>query len=54
MKPSENSEKETPPSPRKPYRRPVLTVYGDLRQITQTSSASGKANDKSTGKNKSR
>jgi hypothetical protein len=54
MTPSQDSTKGAPPRPRKSYRRPVLTVYGDLRQITQTSSASGSTNDKSTGKNKSR
>jgi hypothetical protein len=39
---------------RKPYRRPELRVYGDLREITQTTSAMGSKMDMSTGMNKSR
>jgi hypothetical protein len=38
---------------RKPYRRPKLTMYGNLREITQTSTVAGTKNDKTTGMNKS-
>lgn len=38
----------TPP-PRKPYRSPKLTVYGDVREITQTTTDMGKAMDAITG-----
>lgn len=37
---------------RKPYRRPKLTVYGSVREITQAASSMGKANDSITGMNK--
>jgi hypothetical protein len=36
-------------APRKPYRRPRLTIYGDLRQITQTTMAMGSSRDMTTG-----
>jgi hypothetical protein len=36
-------------APRKPYQRPKLTIYGDLRQITQTTSAMGRSIDMTTG-----
>jgi hypothetical protein len=39
---------------KKTYHRPKLTVYGNLREITQTSTASGSVKDTTTGKNKSR
>lgn len=39
---------------KKPYRRPTLRVYGDLREITQASNANGTAMDMSTGMNKSK
>ena len=39
---------------RKPYRSPKLTVYGDLRDITQTSMSSGTVMDAVTGMNTSR
>jgi len=29
-----NTKRETPQSTKKPYTRPRLTVYGDLRKIT--------------------
>lgn len=29
------------PAPRKPYRRPVLHVYGNIRAITQTVGPNG-------------
>jgi hypothetical protein len=38
---------------RKPYRRPTLTVYGDLRDITQTTTGAGSVMDMTTGMNKS-
>ena len=40
--------------PKRAYRRPKLTTYGDLREITRTSASSGSTNDMSTGMNKSR
>ncbi|TMQ55485.1 MAG: lasso peptide [Candidatus Eisenbacteria bacterium] len=40
--------------PKKTYRRPKLTVYGNLREITQTVSTGGTTTDKTTGMNKSR
>ena len=39
---------------RKPYRRPRLTVYGDLRTITQTTNRDGPSTDMTTGMNKSK
>ncbi len=41
-------------SEKKPYHRPKLTVYGDIREITQTSARGGAINDMTTGMNKSR
>ena len=38
---------------KKTYRPPKLTIYGTLREITQTSSVAGAKNDKTTGMNKS-
>ena len=38
-----------PKSPKKPYRRPKLTVYGDLRDITQTTTGAGSVMDPSAG-----
>lgn len=38
----------TPP-PRKPYQSPKLTVYGDVRAITQTTTDMGKTMDAITG-----
>lgn len=38
---------------KKPYRRPRLTTYGDVRDITQTSTGSGLVMDMTTGMNKS-
>ena len=40
-------------SSKKTYRRPTLTTYGDLRDLTQTSMNSGSTNDMTTGMNKS-
>ena len=37
---------------RKPYRRPTLRVYGDVRELTQTTTGGGKTKDKTTGNNK--
>lgn len=42
-----------PKSPKKPYRRPKLTVYGDLQDITQTTTGAGAVMDMTTGMNKS-
>jgi hypothetical protein len=42
-----------PKSPKKPYRRPKLTVYGDLQDITQTTMGAGAVMDMTTGMNKS-
>ena len=42
-----------PKSPKKPYRRPKLTIYGDLRDITQTTTGAGAVMDKTSGMNKS-
>jgi len=42
-----------PKSAKKPYRRPKLTVYGDHRDITQTTSGAGAVMDMVTGMNKS-
>jgi hypothetical protein len=39
---------------KKPYRRPKLTVYGDVRELTRTSNRGGTVNDMTTGMNKSR
>lgn len=39
-------------APRKPYQRPKLTIYGDLREITQTSTVSGMKMDMTTGMSK--
>lgn len=39
---------------KKPYRRPKLTVYGDVREITRTNNLTGMTNDMTTGMNKSR
>jgi len=47
MKPTDQKER------RKPYRRPKLAMYGNLREITQTSTVAGTKNDKTTGMNKS-
>jgi hypothetical protein len=38
--------------PRKPYRRPKLVVYGDIREITQAGPDKGMATDNLTGMNK--
>jgi hypothetical protein len=38
---------------KKPYRRPRLTTYGDVRDITQTTNGAGLVMDKTTGMNKS-
>jgi len=38
---------------KKPYRRPKLAMYGNLREITKTAARAGAKNDKTTGKNKS-
>jgi hypothetical protein len=38
---------------KKPYRRPRLTTYGDVRDITQTTNGAGLVMDKVTGMNKS-
>ena len=40
-------------SAKKPYSRPKLTVYGDLRDITQTTAGAGAVMDMTTGMNKS-
>jgi hypothetical protein len=43
---------QTPPNPsrsRKPYRKPQLQVYGDLREVTQ-STLLGMTQDSSKGK----
>ena len=40
-------------SAKKPYSRPKVTVYGDLRDITQTTTGSGMVMDMTTGMNKS-
>jgi hypothetical protein len=45
---------DTMDKPRKPYRRPRLTVYGDIRDITQTVPGPGNVMDMTTGMNKSR
>jgi hypothetical protein len=42
-----------PKSAKKPYCRPKLTVYGDLRDITQTTTGAGAVMDMTTGMNKS-
>jgi hypothetical protein len=42
-----------PKSPKKPYHRPKLTVYGDLQDITQTTMGAGAVMDMTTGMNKS-
>jgi hypothetical protein len=42
------------PTTKKPYRKPTLTTYGDVRVLTQTSTASGQTNDMTTGMFKSR
>jgi hypothetical protein len=39
-------------APRKPYQRPKLTRYGDVREITQAGPRMGKTNDMITGMNK--
>ena len=41
------------PKTRRAYRRPKLTVYGDLRDLTRTSAVAGSMNDMATGMNKS-
>lgn len=38
---------------KKTYRRPTLTTYGDLRDLTQTTTNAGSMNDMTTGMNKS-
>ena len=38
---------------KKPYRRPRLTTYGDVRDITQTTAGAGLVMDKVSGMNKS-
>jgi len=38
-----------PKSAKKPYRRPKLTVYGDLRDITQTTTGAGAVMDMTAG-----
>jgi hypothetical protein len=37
---------------RKPYRRPKLTVYGNVRDITRAGPRMGQTNDSITGMNK--
>jgi hypothetical protein len=44
-----SSDAADPRAPRKPYRRPKLTIYGDLREITRTTIAGGMTNDMTTG-----
>jgi hypothetical protein len=39
---------------KKPYRRPKLTVYGDLRALTQTTLRDANVTDMTTGMNKSK
>jgi hypothetical protein len=41
------------PKTKRAYRRPKLTTYGDLRDLTRTSAAAGAMNDMTTGMNKS-
>jgi len=38
---------------KKPYQRPKLTVYGDIREITKAGPNMGMTNDNLTGMNKS-
>jgi hypothetical protein len=38
--------------PRKPYRRPVLQVYGDIRKLTKALVMSGNKNDMAGGPQK--
>ena len=43
----------TPKKPRKkPYRRPLLQVYGDLRRLTKATVQTGNKNDMSGGPQK--
>jgi len=42
-----------PKSAKKLYRRPKLTVYGDLREITQSTTGPGAVMDMVSGMNKS-
>jgi len=42
-----------PKSAKKPYSRPKLTVYGDLRDITRTTTGAGAVMDMTSGMNKS-
>jgi len=41
------------PKTKRAYRRPKLTIYGDLRDLTRTSAAAGSMADMTTGMNKS-
>ena len=41
------------PKTKRAYRRPTLTRFGDLRDLTRTSVTSGTRNDMTTGMNKS-
>jgi hypothetical protein len=41
------------PKTKREYRRPKLTRFGDLRDLTRTSAAAGSMNDMTTGMNKS-
>jgi hypothetical protein len=41
------------PKTKRAYRRPKLTRFGDLRELTRTSLRSGSRNDMVTGMNKS-
>jgi hypothetical protein len=44
MDPTSNREVEdSPDTARKPYRKPKLEIYGDLRAITQGNAAGAKA-----------
>jgi hypothetical protein len=47
---SEFMREKTPPETRKPYRTPVLSVYGDVRQITQTTNGPKNDNPGRAGK----
>ena len=42
------------PKTKRAYRRPKLTTYGDLRDLTRTSLVMGAVNDMTTGMSKSR
>jgi hypothetical protein len=42
------------PKTKRVYRRPKLTVYGDVRDLTQSTLNAGPATDMVTGMNKSK